>query len=44
MKKGKVLIALIAGFAAGTLLGAMFGGKKASKIKKSKEKKEKIQE
>jgi hypothetical protein len=28
----KVLIALISGFAAGTLLGAMFAGKGSSKI------------
>jgi hypothetical protein len=44
MKDGKVLIALVAGFAAGTLLGAIFVGKGSSKSKNKNEKSEKLKE
>ncbi len=44
MKEGKILVALVAGFAAGTLLGALFSDADSKKLKKKKIKEEILNE
>jgi len=41
MKSGKALLSMIAGFAAGTMLGALFANKKKRKPAKEQEEQEK---